>query len=226
MGCRWSRVRISPPRPLNIELAELAEAPGFFETENMGKATYTTGGTNRCGYLMRFFSGACLAIILVVVADGAVAQGLKIGYVDPSRIQNESATARQALENMKKEFAPREEELSKLQKRAADLKGELDKNANTMQPDERQAKENTFANMARQIQQMQQNLGEDIELRKREEFGRVVSEANAVIKQIAESGNYDLIVQEVAFAGQRTDITDQVLSEMAKRLGAKGNPGK
>lgn len=73
---------------------------------------------------------------------------------------------------------------------------------------------------------MQQNLAEDIELRKRDAFGRVGSEANAVIQQIAASGNYDLIVQDVAFSGQRTDITDQVLSEMAKRLGANGNPGK
>ena len=175
---------------------------------------------------MRYFSGACLAIILAVVADGAIAQGLKIGYVDPSRIQNESVTARQALEDMKKEFASREDALAKLQKRATDLKNELDKTPDTMQPDERQAKENTFTNMAREVQQMQQNLAEDIELRKREEFGRVGSEANAVIQQIAASGNYDLIVQDVAFSGQRTDITDQVLSEMAKRLGANGNPGK
>jgi len=175
---------------------------------------------------MRILSGTCLALILAVAAGSAVAQSLKIGYVNPFRIQNESATAQLALENLKKEFAGREEDVAKFQKRVADLKSELDKNAGTMSADERQDKEKTFANMARQLQQMRQNLAEDIELRKREEFGRVISEANAVIQQIAESGKYDLIVQDAVFSSQRTDITDQVLAEMAKRLGAKGNPGK
>jgi len=161
-----------------------------------------------------------------MIPAGAVAQGVKIGYVNPFRIQNESATAKRALENLKKEFAPREQEVAQLQKRVAALRDELDKNANTMSADDRQAKERTFASLARQLQQAQQDLAEDINVRKQEEFARVISEANAVITQIAESGNYDLIVQDAAISGPRTDITDQVLSGMAKRLGEKGTPGK
>jgi outer membrane protein len=167
-----------------------------------------------------------VAMVLAVTAVDAVAQELKIGYVNPFRIQNESVTARQALENLQKEFASREQEVADLGKRVANLKDDLDKNAATMQPDERQNKEKTFNTMATELQQMQQDLAEDVDLRKREEYERVVVEANAVIKQIAEAGKYDLIVQDAVFSSQQTDITDQVLSEMAKRPEEKGNAGK
>jgi len=175
---------------------------------------------------MKNFRIGGIAIILVAVSMGAVAQGIKIGYVNPFRIQNESATAKRAMENLKKEFASREQEVAQLQKRVAGLRDELDKGPSTMSPDERQAKEKAFAGLARQLQQMQQDLVEDINLRKREEFGRVISAANAVIQQIAESGKYDLIVQDAAFSSPRTDITDQVLGGMAKRLEEKGTSGK
>ncbi|HUO43574.1 MAG TPA: OmpH family outer membrane protein [Burkholderiales bacterium] len=175
---------------------------------------------------MKFLPGVCLALMLVVAGGHAVAQGVKIGYINPFRIQNESATARLALENLKKEFAGREDDVANFQKRVADLKADLDANSSTMKPDERQAKEKAFTKMATQLQQMQQDLAEDIDQRKREEFGRLSAEANVVIRQIADSGKYDLIVQDAVFSGQRIDITDQVLAEMAKRIDAKDRPAK
>jgi outer membrane protein len=177
------------------------------------------------GHRMKVFA-ACVAVLLASAAGYAVAQDLKIGYVNPFRIQQESVTAQRALESLKKEFAPREQELSDLGKRVTDIKNDLDKNASTMQPDEQQSKEKNFNDLARQFQQMQQNLNEDLEARKREEYEHVVSEANVVIKEIAEAGKYDLIVQDAVFSSQQTDLTDQVLSEMAKRIDTKGNAGK
>jgi outer membrane protein len=39
----------------------------------------------------------------------------------------------------------------------------------------------------------------------------VVERANRAIKQIFDSEKYDLILQEVIFAGPRVDITDKVI---------------
>jgi outer membrane protein len=38
---------------------------------------------------------------------------------------------------------------------------------------------------------------------------------NRAIRKIAESGGYDIVVQDAYYASPRVDITDQVLKELA-----------
>jgi len=60
---------------------------------------------------------------------------------------------------------------------------------------------------------------EEFQARRREILGRVIGEANAVIRQIAEAGNFDLILQEVVYFSPQIDLTDAVLKAMAKQAG-------
>ena len=45
-------------------------------------------------------------------------------------------------------------------------------------------------------------------------FAAIVERANKVIKQIFETEKYDLILQDVVFAGPRVDITDKVIKAL------------
>ncbi len=150
------------------------------------------------------------------------ASSLKIGYVNVARIENESAIAKQSVEMLKKEFAPREQQLLEMQKQGNALQTELEKNAATMPAGERQAKEKRIAAMLQQYQQMQRSMVEDLEVRKRESFAGFLTEVNAVIKSIAEAGNFDLIVQQAVYNSAQTDITEQVMKEIAKRTASAG----
>ena len=169
---------------------------------------------------------AFTAGVLMLMATHVGAQSLKIGYVNGLRIENESAIAKQAVEQLKKEFAPRDAQLQELQKQGAELKNELEKEGLTMQPADKQAKEKRLVALGQQFQQMQRSLVEDLEVRKREERVRHLAEVNAIIKGIAETGNFDLVVQEAVYSSSQIDITDQVLKEMAKRVGSTTNPAK
>jgi predicted ABC-type ATPase len=48
-----------------------------------------------------------------------------------------------------------------------------------------------------------------------EELAAVVERANRAIRQIFETEKYDIILQEVVFAGPRVDITDKVIRALA-----------
>jgi len=98
---------------------------------------------------------AFTAGVLMLMATHVGAQSLKIGYVNGLRIENESAIAKQAVEQLKKEFAPRDAQLQELQKQGAELKNELEKEGLTMQPADKQAKEKRLVALGQQFQQMQ-----------------------------------------------------------------------
>src|SRR3954470_18179321 len=107
-------------------------------------------------------------VVLALFTAQAYAQPVKVGYVNVVRIENESALAKQSIEQLKKEFAPREQQLAEMQKTGNTLQADLEKNAATMPASERAAKEKRIAAMLQQYQQMQRSMAEDFEVRKRE----------------------------------------------------------
>lgn len=164
----------------------------------------------------------CALLALVLTAGLAHAQSTKVGYVNVLRIENESALAKQSLDVLRKEFAPREQQLAQMQKEGNALQADLEKNSVTMPAGERAAKEKRIRDMLQQYQQMQRSMAEDFEVRKRESFGTFLNEVNAIIKNIAEAGKYDLILQQAVYNSAATDITDEVMKELAKRAAAAG----
>jgi len=171
---------------------------------------------------MDTISRYCALVLFALIATAASAQPTKIGYVNVVRIENESALAKQSMDLLRKEFAPREQQLAEMQKQGNALQADLEKNAATMPVGERQAKEKRITAMLQQYQQMQRSMAEDFEVRKRESFGGFLSEVNGIIKNIAEAGKYDLIVQQAVYNSAALDITEEVMKELAKRAAAAG----
>jgi outer membrane protein len=161
-------------------------------------------------------------LLLALLSAEISAQPIKIGYVDITRIESESAIAKQNAETLKNEFSPREKQLLEMQKQGNELQADLEKNAAKMQPAERQLKEQRIAALLQQFQQAQRALFEEVEARKRESFAVFINEVNGIIKNIAEAGKFDLIVQQAVYRGAQVDITDQVLKEIAKKSAGAG----
>ncbi len=169
---------------------------------------------------MKTFFRYSALVVFALVFTAVGAQSTKVGYVNVARIENESALAKQSLEQLRKEFAPREQQLAEMQKQGNTLQAELEKSAATMPVSERIAKEKRITAMLQQYQQLQRSMAEDFEIRKRESFGGFLAEVNTIIKTIAEAGKYDLIVQQAVYNSAATDVTDQVMKELAKRSAA------
>ena len=167
---------------------------------------------------------ACIAAVLALLLAAAVNAAeppIKIGFVNPFRIENESVQAKQAIEELKKEFAARERQIQDAEKQVKELREEFDRTSKTMSDADRQLKQKEFNARAQRAEQMKVAIGEDFEQRRREALGKVIADANAVIKQIAEAQKFDLILQESVYFGPQIDITDQVLKAMAKQSTGK-----
>ena len=140
---------------------------------------------------------------------------LKIGFIDADRINRESVPAERATKKLEKEFAPREQELRRIEGQIKSLQGQLEKDGLTMSDSDRRTKETELGRQTREYQRLQREFREDLNLRRNEELAALFERANRVIKQVAESEKYDLIVQEAVYRSPRIDITEKVLKALA-----------
>lgn len=166
---------------------------------------------------MKHFQLFILAAALVLGALAAQAQAaeLKIGFIDADRINRESVPAERATKKLEKEFAPREQDLRKSEQQIKSLQGQLEKDGLTMSESDRRTKEQELGRQTREYQRLQREFREDLNLRRNEELAALFERANKVIKQIAESEKFDLILQEAVYRSPRIDITEKVLKALS-----------
>jgi outer membrane protein len=156
-----------------------------------------------------------LFTLACVATNVLAAQELKIGFVNTERIFREAGPAQKAQKKLEKEFAARDTELQKMGKQVRDLQAQVEKESVTLSEADKRNKERDLANLNREFQRSQREFREDLNMRKNEELAVVQERANKVIKDIAESDKFDLIVQDAVFASSKIDITDKVLKALA-----------
>jgi outer membrane protein len=154
---------------------------------------------------------AALLVSSVVVATPAVAQDLKIGYVNSERVLREAQPAKAAQAKLETEFGKREKELADQAQRLKAAADKLDKEAPTLSESERNRRQRELVEQDRDLQRKRREFQEDLNQRRNEELAAVVERANRAIKQIFDQEKYDVILQEVIFAGPRVDITEKVI---------------
>lgn len=154
-------------------------------------------------------------LLLACAAAAALAQDMKIGFVDVERIRRESAPAERASKQLEKEFAPRAQELQRREAQVKTLQAQLEKDAMTLSESERRVKEQELSRMSVDFQRLQREYREDLNLRRNQELATLFERADRVIKQIADAEKFDLILQEAVFRSPRIDITERVLKALA-----------
>jgi outer membrane protein len=148
------------------------------------------------------------------LASPAAAQELKIGYVNSERVLREATPAKAAQTKLEAEFSKREKDLNEQAGRLKGAADKLEKEAPALSEAERTRRQRELVEQDRDLQRKRREFQEDLNQRKNEELAAVVERANRVIKQIFDQEKYDLILQEVVFAGPRIDITDKVIKAL------------
>lgn len=160
-------------------------------------------------------------VAMVVAAAGvfwaasAGAADMKIGFIDAERINRESAPADQASKRLEREFQPRVQELQRLEGQVKSMQTQLEKDALTLSENDRRKSEQDLSRQIVELQRKQREYTEDLNLRRNQELAGLLERANKIIRQIAESEKYDLILQEAVYRSPRVDITDRVLKALA-----------
>lgn len=153
---------------------------------------------------------------LIVIGSASAAE-LKIGFLDAERINRESAPAVRASKELEKEFAPRMQELQRLERQIKETQAGLEKDAMTLSDSERGRREQELGRLSRDFQRAQREYREDLNQRRNEKLADLFQRANRVIQQIAESEKFDLILQDAVYRSPRIDITDKVLKALSER---------
>jgi outer membrane protein len=166
--------------------------------------------------------GLTATALLIAAAAPAAAQELKIGYVNSERVMRESNPAKAAQAKLQAEFSKREKDLDDSAVKLKSAADKLEKDAVTLSESERNRRQRELVESDRDLQRKRREFQEDLNQRRNEELASVIERANRVIRQIYESEKYDLVLQEVIFAGARVDITEKVI----KVLNAPAAPGK
>jgi outer membrane protein len=149
-----------------------------------------------------------------MLAGEAAAEELKIGYVNSERVLREAVPAKAAQTKLEAEFSKREKDLNEQGARLKGAADKLEKEAPTLSEAERNRRQRELVEQDRDLQRKRREFQEDLNQRKNEELAAVVERANRVIKQIFDAEKYDLILQEVVFAGPKIDITDKVIKAL------------
>lgn len=154
--------------------------------------------------------------LLAITALPALAGDFRVGYVDIERILRESAPAIQASQKIEKEFAPRAAVIKKLTDQVRELQDYLEKKGADLSDSQRHNKERELSNLSAELQRQQREFREDLNQRWNEELSVLLERANKIIQNIAESENYDLVLQEAVYRNPKIDITDKVLKALAR----------
>ena len=151
------------------------------------------------------------AALLVAAASPALAQDLKIGYVNSDKVLREATPAKAAQAKLEAEFSKRDKDLNDAAAKLKAAADKLEKDGPTLSESERNRRQRELVESDRDLQRKRREFQEDLNQRRNEELASVVERANRVIKQIFDTEKYDLILQEVVFASGRVDITDKVI---------------
>lgn len=173
---------------------------------------------------MQMINRMVVAVVAGLLAWGVEANEseIKVGFVNGQRVVNESPQAAKAKKKLEKEFERRDQDLQKMAKQLQALQENLEKNGLTMSESDRRVKEREFNETNRDFQRRQREFREDINLRQNEEMAVIYERVNRIIKQVAESEKYDLILQEAVFVSPRIDLTDKVIKALQETKDSAG----
>ena len=163
--------------------------------------------------MKKFTRSVVVASLLAGLSFSAFAE-FKAGFVNTDRIFREANAAKSAQTKLEQEFSKREKELISLRDNLKRSSEAFERDAPTMAESQRIAKQRDLVDQDREFQRKSREFQEDLGNRKNEELTRVLEQANKVVQQVAESEQYDVILQEAVYVNPKHDITEKVIKAL------------
>jgi outer membrane protein len=163
--------------------------------------------------LSKFAAGLALGWLALAPVH---AQSSRIAWLSSERIYNESKMAKLAGDKLADEFSRREKALQELANRLKAANARLEKDGMAMQESERVRLQKEAFELDRDFQRRQREFREDLNQRTNEERAAIADKATRIIKQLAQTEGFDIVLQDAVWASPRIDITNKVLEALDK----------
>ncbi|MEN8180284.1 MAG: OmpH family outer membrane protein [Pseudomonadota bacterium] len=154
-------------------------------------------------------------LVLVLMAGMVSAESYRIGFVNATKVFEESDQYKEARDRLQTEFSRREKELLSSQKQLKQLEEKLQRDGTVMSESEVKRLERDILSRSRKLKNAQTEFREDLNLRQNEEFKKLRTQIREVIQEVGKSEGIDLIVSDgVVYFSKKIDISDLVLSKL------------
>ena len=163
------------------------------------------------------------AALLLALSTPALAEDVKLGFVDLQRALNEvdeGATAKKAL---KKEFDEKQKTLDAKQNELKTLKDELDSRGTMMKPEVKQEKLNDLQKRLLETQQLYFQLQQELSKREGEATAEIFKKMGVILQTMGEQQGFSMIVEKsaVVYAKPSLDVTNELIRRYNDAYGKK-----
>ena len=152
----------------------------------------------------------------------AQADDFRAGFVNTDRIFREANMAKAAQVKLEQEFSKREKDLLDMRNALKTASDKFEREAPTLSDTQRATRQKSLVEQDREFQRRTREFQEDLNARKNEELQQVIDRANKVVRQVAETEKYDVILQEAIYINPKFDITDKVIKALNAATAANG----
>jgi outer membrane protein len=154
-----------------------------------------------------------LALTLLSAAP-ALAEDLKVAYVDMARALNEVEEGKAAKDRLQGEFKLKQKKLDELQTQLKAKQAEFEKRKAMMKEDVRQAKMEEMQRDFLELQQTYATLQKELLEEERKQTEQIASRITTVVSKIGDRDGYQMILnigESVLYYKRHQEITDLVV---------------
>jgi outer membrane protein len=153
----------------------------------------------------------------LLVSPSAASSGIKIGYLDFTKIAQESGTALKVKKSLTATGDKFKKQLTAKGKKLEALKKTLEGQMKQMSPLEREAKEKEFQTKVKEYQEAVQNAEKEMAKQEETVTRKLIEQVSKTVREYGEKNGYTLIVATkdlLYFDGNHplTDVTEAVIT--------------
>jgi len=154
-----------------------------------------------------------LLLLCMVIATPAMAQQLRVGYVDMKQVLDNAPQVLAGREKLDLEFRPRNETIEFQERQVQSMDDRLQ--IGDLTEDARIRLERELREMQRNVNRQKEDLRDELSFRRTEEVQKLEDQINLAVEEIARVNGYDLILSSpVVYADPSLDITQLILDQL------------
>ena len=154
-----------------------------------------------------------LLTLFVLAAGPAMAQQLRIGYVDMKQVLDNAPQVLAGREKLDIEFRPRNETIEFQERQVQTMEDRLQ--MGDLAEDDKKRLDRELREMRRNVNRQREDLRDELSFRRTEEVQKLEDQINLAVQEIARDNGYDLILSSpVVYADPSLDITQLILGQL------------
>jgi outer membrane protein len=152
-------------------------------------------------------------MLFMMVTAPAVAQQLRVGYVDMKQVLDNAPQVLAGREKLDLEFRPRNETIEFQERQVQTMDDRLQ--MGDLAEDARTRLDRELREMRRNVNRQREDLRDELSFRRTEEVQKLEEQINLAVQEIARDNGYDLILSSpVIYADPSLDITQLILDQL------------